>query len=260
MFTAASSQKAAWSLDSPNGVLTVRGRRICTVTDRGVLDPIKQYFDAYSERDTLQMNAFMNGALNHEFYEKAAAMAQVPAGNERSGEDILCSVLTRDYWRVSCGFTEALRVMRLLRDIAAAGHTMFEAYSALPRGSYIQEHFMDHEDPTVNHWREEHFSHMYSNRVPGRALANNLEVADQVFVRQLRGNRVASTSINTLANVPECTEEGDEIWIVYGCRTPFLLRNTERGYLMVGECFVDGIMDGQALKRDLGIERDASLI
>lgn len=260
MFTAASAQKVAWRLDSPNGVLTVRGRRICNVTDRGVLYPIKQSFDAYSERDTIQMNAFMNQALIHEFLEKAAAMAQVLAGNGRSGEDILCSVLTRDYWGVSCGLTKALRVMRLLRDTAASGRTIFEAYSALPRGSYIQEHFMDYEDPTVVHWRKKHFSHIYSIMAAGKDLANNSEIAAQVFLQQLRGNRIASTSEKMLANVPEHTNEGDEIWIIYGCRTPFLLRPTERGYLMVGECFVDGIMDGQALERDMGIERDASLV
>ena len=260
MFTTASAKEAAWKLDAPNRVLTARGRRICTVTDRGVLYPIKQYFDAYSERDTIQMNSIMDQALNHKFYEKAAAMAQVLAGNGRSGEDILCSVLTRDYWAVSCGLRKALCVMRLLRDTAASGHAMFEAYSALPKGSYIQEHFMDFEDPTVVDWHEEHFGHMYSIMAAGKELANNSDVADMVFVQQLRGNRIASTSANLLANVPELTEEGDEIWIIYGCRTPFLLRPTERGNILVGECFVDGIMDGQALKRDMGVERDASLI
>ena len=94
----------------------------------------------------------------------------------------------------------------------------------------------------------------------GRDLANNSEVADRIFVQQLRGNRIVSTSMDMLANVPECTEGGDEIWIIYGCRTPFLLRPTEGGYAMVGECFVDGIMDGQALKRDMGAEGDASLV
>ena len=260
MFTAASAKEAAWKLDAPNGVLIVRGRRICTVTDRGVLYPIKQYFDAYSERHTIQINSMMNQALNHECYEKTAAMAQVLAGNGRSGEDILCSVLTRDYWGVSCGLRKALGVMRLLRGTAASGHVMFEIYRALPRGSYIQEHLMDFEDPTVVEWHEEHFGHMYSVMAAGKELANNSEVADLVFVQQLRGNRMVGTSTDLLANVPEFTDEGDEVWIFYGCRTPFLLRSTERGYLMVGECFVDGIMDGQALRRDLGVERDASLI
>ena len=149
MFMAASSKKAAWRLNASNWILTVRGRRICTVIDRGVLYPIRKYFDAYSARDTIQMNAMMFGALNHEFFEKAAAMAQAVAGNGRSGDDILCSVLTRDYWRVSCGLSNALKVMRLLHASVAALHAIVEAYCALPRVSYIQEHFMDHEDPIV---------------------------------------------------------------------------------------------------------------
>ena len=260
MFMASSSKKAAWRLDAPSRILTVRGRRICIVTDRGVLYPIKQYFAAYSNRDTVQMNSIMNQALIHEFYEKAAAMAQGVAGNGRSGEDILCSVLTQDYWGVSCGFSKALRVMRLLRGLAFRSHAMFEAYSALPTGSYIQEHFMDYEDPTIIDWHKEHFSHLYPPTETGKDLANSSEINNQVFVQQLRGNRIANTSMNMLGNVPEHTKEGDEIWIIYGCRTPFLLRPTEGRYLMVGECFVDGIMNGQALKMDMGIERDASLV
>ena len=260
MFTAASSEKAAWALEASNRTLTVRGRQMGIVTDRGVLYPIKQYFDAFTEKDTIQMNSMINQALNHEFYEKAAAMTQGLAGNGRNGEDILCSVLTRDYWGVSCGLRKALSVMRLLRDFAASGHAMFKAYSALPRGSYIQQHFMDYEDPTVVDWHVEHFNHMYIVMAAAKDLANNGEVADLVFVQQLRGNRIVSTSMKLLANVPEHTEQGDEVWIIYGCRTPFLLRPTEGGYLMVGECFVDGIMDGQALRRDMGVEGDASLV
>ena len=68
MFTAASSKKAAWTLNASNRILTLRGRLICTVTDRGILYPIRKYFDAYSARDTIQMNAMMFGALNHEFF------------------------------------------------------------------------------------------------------------------------------------------------------------------------------------------------
>lgn len=260
MFTAASSKNATWGLDAPSRILTVRGRRICTVTDRGVLYPIRQYFDTFNERDTIQVNSIMAQALNHEFFEKAAAMAQGVAGKGRSGEDILCSVLTRDYWGVFCDLSKALTVMRSLRAFAARLHEIFEAYRALPRGSYIQEHFMDYEDSTVLNWHEEHFSHTYDNIEASRGLANNNEVVDRVFVQQLRGNRIASTSTKMLANVPERTKEGDEIWIIYGCSTPFLLRPAERGYLMVGECFVDGIMNGEALKQDMGIERDASLI
>lgn len=260
MFMAASSKKASWGLDAPNRKLTVRGRPICIMTDRGVLYPIKRYFDAFNERDTHQINSMMNQALNHEFYEKAAAMAQGVAGNGRGWENILCSVLTRDYWGVSCGLSKALTIMGILRASAASSHAMFEAYCALPRGSYIQEHFMDYEDPTVLDWLVEHFSHMFPVMEAAGDLYKIGKVAEQVFEQQLRGNRIASTSMKTLANVPEQTKEGDEIWIIYGCSTPFLLRPTEGGYLMVGECFVDGIMNGEALERGMGIERDASLV
>ena len=197
---------------------------------------------------------------SHEFFAKAAVMAQAVAGNGRSGDEILCSVLTRDYWRVSCGLSNALKVMRLLHASVAALHAMLEAYCALPRGSYIQEHFMDHEDPLVLDWREEHIGHLKPVTGAGRDVFDNTNVVNQVFVEQLRGNRIARTSMKLLANVPEHTKEGDEIWIIYGCSTPFVLRRTDRGYLMVGEYFVNGIMNGQALRRCMGKEGDASLV
>ncbi|KAF2460689.1 heterokaryon incompatibility protein-domain-containing protein [Lineolata rhizophorae] len=42
---------------------------------------------------------------------------------------------------------------------------------------------------------------------------------------------------------------GDEVGLILGAPTPFILRPTENNrYLIVGECYVDGIMDGEALE------------
>ncbi|MDI1491214.1 MAG: hypothetical protein OHK93_002421 [Ramalina farinacea] len=260
MFMAASSKKAVWGLDASGEKLTLRGRRICIVTDRGVLHPAKQYVSTFNREDPLLVKTFMYQGLIHEFYQKTAGMAKEVAGKGRSWEDILCSVLTRDYWEVSCGFSKALDIMRELQALASWSHALFEAYSALPRGSFMREHFLDFGDPTVDDWHNQHLGQTWPLLKVAKSLASNKEVVNQVFDQQRRGNRVVNTSMQMLANVPEITKEGDQIWIVYGCSTPFLLRPTERGYLMVGACFLDGVMNGQALTQNMGVEKDASLV
>lgn len=71
--------------------------------------------------------------------------------------------------------------------------------------------------------------------------------------------RLAKTSKNNLALVPETTQEGDIIAILAGGRVPYVLRpaltrNHDdascRLYTFVGDAYVYGIMDGQAWPKD----------
>ena len=55
---------------------------------------------------------------------------------------------------------------------------------------------------------------------------------------------------------PESTEPADVICIIFGADVPFVLRPLQNGhFLIVGECYVDGFMDGQAI---LQVARDAA--
>ncbi|MCJ1283729.1 hypothetical protein MMC26_003060 [Xylographa opegraphella] len=48
---------------------------------------------------------------------------------------------------------------------------------------------------------------------------------------------------------PEAAEEGDVVCVVLGGQVPYLIRPKKNGhYLFVGECYVHGLMDGQALQ------------
>ena len=59
----------------------------------------------------------------------------------------------------------------------------------------------------------------------------------------------------------ESTAPGDSVWILDGGPTPFVLRDVEntsakaeephaRRMMLVGECYVHGIMHGEALEKD----------
>jgi hypothetical protein len=59
-----------------------------------------------------------------------------------------------------------------------------------------------------------------------------------------------------IAMVPQLSEPGDAICVIYGAQVPFVLRRVTDGleeelgvrYLLVGECYVHGMMDGEALR------------
>lgn len=47
---------------------------------------------------------------------------------------------------------------------------------------------------------------------------------------------------------PKALEEGDMICVIPGCNVPLLIRKEGDHHLLVGECFVWGLMDGEALQ------------
>jgi len=51
-----------------------------------------------------------------------------------------------------------------------------------------------------------------------------------------------------LAFVPSTAMAGDVVAVLFGGEVPYVLRRvSSRGYLVIGECYVDGIMHGEAL-------------
>ncbi|ETS75021.1 hypothetical protein PFICI_13505 [Pestalotiopsis fici W106-1] len=56
------------------------------------------------------------------------------------------------------------------------------------------------------------------------------------------------------AMIPPNTKSGDQVYILAGCNFPVLLRETgqEGEFELIGECYVDGFMDGQGIPLDQG--------
>jgi hypothetical protein len=62
------------------------------------------------------------------------------------------------------------------------------------------------------------------------------------------GRNLCVTRGRTLAHAPHGSQRGDKIVIFKGGRVPFLIRDIGGGYsLLIGECYVHGAMDGQAM-------------
>jgi hypothetical protein len=63
--------------------------------------------------------------------------------------------------------------------------------------------------------------------------------------------RLCTTIGGRLGQVPATGAEGDEVWVIPGARVPFVVRLTPGGrHVLIGECYLGGIMDGEAVRDD----------
>lgn len=59
---------------------------------------------------------------------------------------------------------------------------------------------------------------------------------------------------------PDIMEAGDVVVVLYGGRTPFLIRRREGGtWMLVGECYVHGMMNGEVFELE-GVEDEEFVI
>jgi hypothetical protein len=91
-------------------------------------------------------------------------------------------------------------------------------------------------------------------------LAHNDELGwryEYKMAEGVTGRKFCATSKTYLGWVPPTAETGDIVYVVFGAKVPFILR--ERGssfYRLTGECYVHGIMEGEAMdKGDLVEQR-----
>jgi hypothetical protein len=61
--------------------------------------------------------------------------------------------------------------------------------------------------------------------------------------------RLIFTKTGYLGLAPENVQPGDRVVILMGGQLPFVLRPVDRHHLLVGEAYVQGIMDGEAMER-----------
>ena len=62
-----------------------------------------------------------------------------------------------------------------------------------------------------------------------------------------------STAAGRIGLVPGTAKAGDVICVLYGGRVPYVLRPCKNGYyVLVGECYVHGLMDGEAMDVEEG--------
>jgi len=79
------------------------------------------------------------------------------------------------------------------------------------------------------------------------------------IVHALVGPKAFVSTTGYMGYVPGCTQVGDEIAIIFGVAVPFVIRYDDEGhFILIGECFVLGLMNGQAME-DLDEQRVGNL-
>jgi hypothetical protein len=70
-----------------------------------------------------------------------------------------------------------------------------------------------------------------------------------------KGRKYFTTSNGYMGLGPNTLQSGDIVCIPYGCKVPHVVRVVpetnlpeEKSYRLVGECYVHGIMDGEAIE------------
>lgn len=65
-----------------------------------------------------------------------------------------------------------------------------------------------------------------------------------------RGRVLFTTTNGHIGLAPHGTKEGDLVFVILGADVPFVLRPYDDGCELIGEAYVQGIMDGEALQME----------
>ncbi|KAM5354795.1 hypothetical protein ACJ41O_001441 [Fusarium nematophilum] len=97
------------------------------------------------------------------------------------------------------------------------------------------------------------------SNLTSRAPGETFQQIRTAMKRALQNRRLGATSRGYLGLFPERAREGDVMYVLENCTVPFVMRSAERhgGKLrLVGECYVDGIMEGEAVEaEDVSLEK-----
>lgn len=63
-----------------------------------------------------------------------------------------------------------------------------------------------------------------------------------------KGRQFPVTASNSIGLVPKLANVGDEIYLLAGGKFLYVLRPQGDCYRLIGECYIHGLMDGEALK------------
>jgi hypothetical protein len=97
-----------------------------------------------------------------------------------------------------------------------------------------------------------------------RTVGRTFQAARVAMKKALQNRRLGVTEKGRLGLFPRHSEVGDSVCVLASGHVPFLLRAAEESrdgrFRLVGECFVHGIMEGEAVARGLACMGDITLV
>jgi hypothetical protein len=70
----------------------------------------------------------------------------------------------------------------------------------------------------------------------------------QTWSLNLINRRLFVTKTGYMGFAPECISEGDLLCVLFGSGVPLILRKVDGHYILLGQCFALGLMDGEAIE------------
>lgn len=151
---------------------------------------------------------------------------------------------------------EAIRILASSDELDrryVTGVSMLEAFARTSVGNALsenQEPWLG-EDPTLEEAKEivlNALDEKDQDQVPSKALPGHTREIFKIMRAMLAGRKIMQGSGGYIGTVPQPTQEGDEICVLLGCHTPMVLRRVKDDiFRIVGECYVLGISEGEAL-------------
>ncbi|KAL8707627.1 MAG: hypothetical protein Q9220_007365 [cf. Caloplaca sp. 1 TL-2023] len=243
--------------------LQVKGRLIDVLDDEGI--PYLSYGSTYV-LDNFTKGEMQSSYDLFQFFKAARQLATQCVYSKSYGAD-------KAFCLTCCRETKVSEENNAQAYTVEAAHkAMFDMYELLRlsaeywaivladgKGSWIYQNWHKETWP-VTFWSLWHAprSYMGLRRMADPTLL--LEKYCAWYPAQLEGNAIHKTRRGLLANVPKQRKIGDVVAILYGWETPFLLRPVQDGYLLVGECYVHGIMHGEVIEGGYGEELDFKLV
>ncbi|EON66518.1 hypothetical protein W97_05763 [Coniosporium apollinis CBS 100218] len=80
-----------------------------------------------------------------------------------------------------------------------------------------------------------------------RSASHGLTTAPFIYDVEA-GEQFCVTQNGYMGNAPRSTLPGDKICVLYGARVPFVLREEGASYRIIGDCYIHGLMDGEAFQ------------
>ncbi|KAI0858991.1 heterokaryon incompatibility protein-domain-containing protein [Xylaria cubensis] len=81
-----------------------------------------------------------------------------------------------------------------------------------------------------------------------RRMDSDTNAIRQSFDNAYMGRRIFRTTSNYWGISSESLKEGDQVYIISGADTPYVLRKNDRGWCVIGEAYVHGIMHGEVAR------------
>jgi hypothetical protein len=225
------------SISADKRILTVRGAIIDTISQLNTTVLLGDE-DAMLDHGTkagVARISLRSKASFEDYIDFAQAASKFPEGHDRE----------ESLWRtLCCDITTQIPARRAPAEYAKAWTLLRKQHQATMADGSLDWTGIDKQDFT-----DENIHHYI-------ALLNAIGYDSA-------GRNLGVTAGGYLGYVPSSSQIGDKICILFGSPVPFVLREDEGGFFkLVGECYIHGVMDGEAMKeRDMEtLSRDLQLL